>query len=653
MTYPAFRAVVSIVVLLAAGVSLHAQAPVSLGPLFQDHAVLQRGVPIAIWGTAGPGEEVVVAMAGKDVPAKADTSGRWTATLPAMDAGGPYTLDVRAGGGSAKTVGDILVGDVFLCSGQSNMEAGVAQSRGGGPAAARSANDKIRLLTVAHAGAPRPAAAFETTPSWQSAGPQSVRTFSAACYYFGREIHETRHVPVGLIQAAWAGTAIEPWMAESGLRAVPGFDARLDILHAYAKDEDQAQQQYGRLWEDWWRSQAAAAHTPWTAGAKDDDWTIVPALTNWKTWGVPVLANHDGMVWYRRDVTLTAEQAAKAATLALGGIDEVDQTWVNGRVIRNTFGWGTKRSYRLPAGALHAGENVIVVNVLSTWDAGGLMGPADAMAIEFEDGTTVPIGEGWVYRAVPLSAGRAPRAPWETIAGLTTLYNGMIAPLGPYGLRAVLWYQGETNADAPAGYERLLAGLMAGWRAQFGADLPFLIVQLPNFGAAPTTPVESNWADVREAQRRAVAADRRAGLAVTIDIGDADDLHPSNKRDVGLRLARAARKVVYGEPVFPSGAVPLAARREASRVVVTFGDVEGRLVAYSAAQAIGFELCGEGPGTCRFVPATVDAARVILPVGSTAGRAPTRVRFCWGASPVCNLSDGSRLPVGPFEVVIR
>jgi sialate O-acetylesterase len=642
----------TLVAAVTSAASASAQTSLTLGPLFRDHAVLQRGRPIAIWGTAGAGDEVVVALAGKDAPAKADASGRWTATLPAMEPGGPFTLDVRTASGATATIGDVLVGDVFLCSGQSNMEATVAQSRGGGMVTARSANDQIRLLTVPHAGASRPAPGFDTAQSWQSAGPQSVRTFSAACYYFGREIHETQNVPVGLVQAAWAGTAIEPWVAESGLRAVPGFDARLDILRDFGTEEPQAQQKYGRLWEDWWRSQAPAGGTPWTPDAPGD-WTSVPALTNWKTWGVPVLANHDGMVWYRRVVTLTPEQASKPATIALGGIDEVDQTWVNGRVIRNTFGWGTRRSYRLPAAALHVGDNVIVLNVLSTWDAGGLVGPADAMAIEFDDGTKVPIGEGWTYRAVPLAVGRAPRAPWETIAGLTTLYNGMIAPIGSYGIRAVLWYQGETNADAPAGYEQLLGGLMASWRGQFGAETPFLIVQLPNFGAVPTTPVEANWSELREAQRRAVASDAHAGLAVTIDIGERDDLHPSNKRDVGRRLARAARRVVYGETIFPSGPVPLGARREPSRVVVTFGDVERALVTYSSAQAVGFELCAAGPGTCRFVPASVEGARAILPVRAVPGWSPTRVRFCWGPSPVCNLSDASGLPAGPFELAIR
>ena len=258
----------------------------------------------------------------------------------------------------------------------------------------------------------------------------------------------------------------------------------------------------------------------------------------------PISATHDGMVWFRRSFSLTPAQAAGPATLSLGGIDEVDETWVNGRVIRNTFGWGSPRTYQLPAGTLRAGDNVVVVNVLSTWDAGGLMGPADAIALTLHDGMRVPLGDKWRYRTVPLGMGRPPRAPWETIAGLTTLYNGMIAPIGPYGLRGVAWYQGETNADAPAGYEPLLGGLMASWRSQFGADLPFLVVQLPNFGAVPTKPTEANWSEIREAERRAVAADRHAGLAVTIDIGEPDNLHPGNKRDVGRRLARAARHVI-------------------------------------------------------------------------------------------------------------
>jgi len=174
-------------------------------------------------------------------------------------------------------------------------------------------------------------------------------------------------------------------------------------------------------------------------------------------------------------------------------------------------------------------------------------------------------------------------------------------------------------------------------------------VQLPNFGEVPTHPMDSDWAELREAQRRAVNADPHAGLAVTIDIGEADNLHPGDKRDVGLRLARAARHVVYGEAVTPSGPAPLSARRESSDVVVSFREVEGHLVTYSANVAIGFELCGVVASSCRYVPGTVDGNRVVLPVAGTTGT-PARVRYCWGPSPICNLSDGSGLPAGPFEI---
>lgn len=627
------------------------QAKPLLNSLFQDHAVLQRDQPIRVWGIAAVGDQVTVTLDDHAASARADSAGRWAATLPAMPAGGPYSLEARTQSGARQVVSDLLVGDVWLCSGQSNMELTVSRSRNGDLAAMRAANDRIRMLTVAHVARAQPATEFEAPAAWQLASPQTVRTFSAACYYFGRELQESVKVPMGLINASWGGSAAEAWAGDEGLRSVEGFGERLDLLRLFARDEEAANQRLGRMWEDWWHAHAGDGSEPWRPEAPAADWPPVPEpMRNWKTWGVPVLANHDGMVWFRRSVELTAEQAARRASLSLGGIDEVDETWVNGRVIRNTFGWGSERVYPLPAGTLHAGRNTVVVNVLSTWDAGGMIGPADKLALVLDDGTKVSLAGEWHYRVVPLETGRPPRAPWESVAGITTLYNGMIAPLGPYGLRGAVWYQGETNADAPAGYDALLGGLMASWRGQFGAALPFLIVQLPGFGPVPTEPTESGWAEVREAQRRAVARDAHAGLAVTIDLGERTDIHPINKREVGSRLVRAARRVVYGEAIAPSGPIPLSARREGDRVVVTFGDVEGRLVSYSASQAIGFEVCGTAKASCRFTAAQVEPSRVIL---KAEGEAPARVRFCWGASPFCNLSDRSGLPVGPFEIDVR
>jgi sialate O-acetylesterase len=249
---------------------------------------------------------------------------------------------------------------------------------------------------------------------------------------------------------------------------------------------------------------------------------------------------------------------------------------------------------------------------------------------------------------VPDPVGYPPRTPWEPVGGLSTLYNAMIAPLGHFGLRGALWYQGESNTEEWQRYQGLLAGLMADWRRQFGNELPFLIVQLPNYGPQTTTPVESEWAGLREAQKQAVAHDPHAGLAVTIDIGDPQNLHPTNKQEVGRRLARAARHVVYGESIAPSGPVAVSATRAADTVVVDFRDVDGSLVTYSHESPIGFELCGASPQSCKFADAHLDGTHVELAGGTDA----QRVRYCWADSPVCTLFDKARLPAGPFELAI-
>jgi sialate O-acetylesterase len=626
-----------------------ADAPL-LDAMFQDHAVLQRDRPIAVWGHAGADAQLTITFNGKSVRAAADRAGAWRAMLPATPAGGPYTVSVRARSGAAQTITDVLVGDVFLCSGQSNMELPVRASLRADAEIAQSANDRIRLFTVAHAASATPLSDFTEPASWAAAGPDTVGSFSAACYYFARELQHAVDVPIGLIHASWGGSAIAPWISAQGLRAAGGFDQYLDLLSLYAHDRHSAYARMGALWEAWWRSAAPNAGEPWAPGASGD-WRALPEpMRDWKTWGVPETANLNGMVWFTRVVTLSAAQAAQAARLSLGAIDEVDQTWVNGEPIANSFGWGAERSYDVPAGVLHAGENTIVVNVLSTWDMGGMYGPPEHMQLAFANGEAAPLGGDWRYQLAPAGIGYPPRAPWESIGGLTTLYNGMIAPIGAYGVRAVAWYQGESNTGDASSYQSQLAALMSSWRRQFGAATPFLIVQLPNFGPAPIAPAASGWADVREAERRAVAADAHAGLVVTIDIGDRNELHPQNKQAVGRRLARAARHVVYGEDISPSGPQPVRARRDGADIVVSFTGVDGALVAYSARGPMAFELCGAAQDTCRYAEATIRGDDVVI---SDDGRAATRVRHCWGDGPVCNLYDGAGMPAGPFELAIE
>jgi sialate O-acetylesterase len=550
-----------------------------------------------------------------------------------------------------QTVSDVVMGDVFLCSGQSNMELPVSRTLNSAWEISRADDPNIRLLTVAKATASAPRAEFEAPPVWRAASPATVADFSAACWYFARDLEQAVKAPIGLIHASWGGSRIEAWITEAGLKRAGGFDDRLEAFSVYAHDPAAGEEAYAQMWQAWWTARAGKASTPWRPETDLRDWRPAPEpMRDWKSWGVPQLAEHNGMLWFRREVTLTAAQAAQPADLSLGAIEEQDLTWVDGRPVGASFGWGMDRSYALAPGVLHAGKNVIVVNVLSAgWGGPGLQGPSAKMALRFKDGGSVPLGGGWLWKFVPESYGLPPGPPWGPIVGLTATYNAMIAPLGPYGLKGVLWYQGEANADAPATYQGLLADMMGDWRRQFGPDLPFLIVQLPNFGPAPTRPAVSGWADVREAQRRAVAADARAALAVAIDVGMNDELHPPNKQAVGRRLSRAARSLIYGEAISPSGPQPVSARREGGEVRVTFKGAERGLVSYSGAPH-GFELCGMDQASCRFVAARIDGDAVAIPAPE--GLEPTRVRYCWGDGPVCTLYEGAGLPAGPFEIAI-
>jgi len=637
-------------------VAFAAETPPLLHAMFQDHAVVQRGQPVRVWGTAQPGETVKVELAGKRANARAGDDGRWDAQLPALKAGGPYTLTASAGT-QRQVVQDVLVGDVWLCSGQSNMELQVWRTLDARAEIAGADNDRIRLFTVPQVAEVVPAATFSQPVQWQPVNSDSVRDFSAACYYFARELQKTVDVPMGLVNAAWGGSRIQAWIGGEALRKLGGYDAELDVLARYAQDPVAAVGDWGQLWQRWWSSApgVAAGDQPWAEGAPMGDWRDAPAqLGAWERWGVPELAAFDGMVWYRTTIELTAAQAAQDAVLAMGPSDEIDMTWVNGRGVGSTYGAGGGREYRLPAGLLHAGTNTVVVNVLDTYRDGGLAGPASAHALHFADGSQAPLDGGWKYRVVPPEAGTPPRAPWQSAAGLSTLYNGMIAPLGSFGLRGALWYQGESNTFEHARYADLLRALRGDWRGRFGAGLPLLLVQLPNYGKPATAPGESDWAAMREAQRQVAAEDPRTGMAVAIDLGERNDIHPSNKQELGRRLARAARHLVYGEKLAPAGPVPVSVGRNGDAVVVTFGDVTDGLVAYGADGPIGFEVCGADAGSCHYAGAEIWNNRVTL--RAPAAHAATRVRYCWADSPVCTLydsnGDGTGLPAGPFELPI-
>jgi sialate O-acetylesterase len=649
--------------------------PRLLHGVLQNHAVLQRGRINRVRGSAGSGEIITVtlepAAASGAAPgntaasvttiaavtALADAAGGWSAELPALQAGGPFVLSVRSSSGLRQDVEDVLVGDVFLCSGQSNMDMQVLRASNSYDEIRNSSNDTIRMLGIRQADSPTARTSFKDAVVWQVAGPQTVPDWSAVCFFFARELQAATHVPIGLIQASWGGANIRPWISAGSLQRLGGYEAGLELLREYAANPVAAQSRFAStVWEPWWRegSGDSPGTEPWKPHSSG--WRAAPErLGDWRGWGVPELKDFTGSLWYRTRLTLTPAQAralnTRHASLTLGSINQVDQTWLNGQAIGNTFGYEADRTYEVPQGLLHAGENVLVTNIMSTYGPGGLLAKGAKRALHLPDGEEIPLAGAWEYRIVPTAMGYPPRTPWEPVGGLSTLYNAMIAPLADYGLRGALWYQGESNTSESNSYRALLETLMADWRGQFGADLPFLIVQLPNYGLPPAAPEESGWAQVREAERLAVAHDAHAGLAVTIDIGDAHNLHPTNKQDVARRLATAARHVIFGASAPASGPAPLAATRGAGEIEVQFRDVTGELLTYSHATPIGFELCGDAAGSCRFAAAQIEGSRVLLPIPP--GAAPTRVRYCWADSPICTLADRSRLPATPFELRIK
>lgn len=635
----------------AVSVSSAGAAPL-LHDLFQDHVVLQRDKPINLWGRGTPGETVTVTLAGASSQAQADASGLWRVSLPRMNAGGPHQLTARAASGEQQVVNDVMIGDVWLCSGQSNMVLQVHRALDSRSEIANSTNDSIRMLTVPLASSAVPQYEFAAPVKWLKASPATVPDFSALCLYTARELQKKDKVPMGLIASAWGGSKIESWMSVATLRAIGGYEEGVAALAASAKDPLAGAAHWGRIWEAWWREKTndRPGTEPWSARPRGD-WKIAPVERGyWEDWGVPELAEYNGMLWYRTHVTLTKAQAAQRATLAVGQVDESDTVWVNGRLV-GAAGPGNERSYELPPDLLRAGENSIVIAVLDTYASGGLPGPMASRALHFADGSSAVLDKEWRYLLPPPQAAVAPRAPWESVAGLGVINNGMIAPLANLSLRGVAWYQGESNTGEADRYQTLLKHFMADWRKQFGADLPFFIVQLAGYGPASTQPVESGWAQLREAQRLAVKEDGNAGLAVAVDLGERTDIHPANKQEVARRLARAIRHVLYGDPAPPSGPVPVRARREGESVVVEFTDITGRLVAYSARRPIGFETCGAAANTCEFADATIEGERVVL-TSVNAGSA-TRVRYCWADNPVCTLYDEAPLPAGPFQIEVE
>lgn len=622
------------------------EGQVRLPRLISDGMVLQRDTELKIWGWASPGENVTVEFTGAKYSATADQSGEWMAVLPPAKAGGPYTMTIAAG--NVLTVSDILIGDVWLCSGQSNMELPVRRVK---PLyeseIAAAENNMIRSFTV-------PKVFVFSGPQndlsggrWVTAGPETVLDFSAAAWFFAKEINRLYGVPVGILTSAFGGSPAEAWISEESLKEFPAHYNDLQQLRSDSYITNIETEDRLRIAE--WYSKLGKTDTGnLTPGARwyDEDLNTV----DWKSFNVPgyfsatPLKGTNGAVWFRKELDIPSRAAGLPGTLNLGRIVDADSAFINGKFIGTVSYQYPPRWYTIPAGVLKEGKNILTVKMISNIGDGGFV-PDKTYELAAGDFRISLEGE-WKYKVGAVM----PPLKGQTFFGYKPagLYNAMLAPLIDFSIKGILWYQGESNAGRPEEYKSLLPALIRDWRHNLGqGDLPFLLVQLPNFMEARETPGESGWALFREAQAEALKLPATA-MAITYDIGEWNDIHPLNKKDIGNRLALLARKVAYGdaEVVF-SGPTFKSMALNGRRIIISFDNTGSGLTVHGGKRPGHFAIAGED---MKFVwaKARIRGNRVILKNRNI--KHPVAVRYAWADNPAgANLYNREGLPAAPFR----
>jgi sialate O-acetylesterase len=617
------------------------------GP-YADNMVLQRSRPLTFRGSAGPGSVVRVELGEARAEVRADHQGTWEITLPAFEAGGPHTLRASSGD-DALVFENVLIGEVWVCAGQSNMEWTVAISPDAEETISQANWPMIRLLKVVRVADPVPRQQIEAR--WHVCSPATIGDFSKVGYHHGVELFRTLNVPIGLIDAGWGGTVVEAWTPREALLADDEMGPVVAEYEASRSRRDELAAAYAHRMKQW-APPPDPGNSKFAAGWADPatDISSWPTMTLPCWWEAGGLRFH-GAFWFRREVEVPPELAGRDLMLHLGACDKADTTYFNNEEVGSIpldapDGWRTPRDYRVPGRLVRAGRNTIAVRVFSNINNSGMTGPRDAMRLEAE-GWSAPLAGDWHYQVEHnLGWTVRPREPWGPGNPHTPsiLFNSMIAPLLPLAIRGVIWYQGESNEATSARYARLFPAMIRAWREAWQqGNFPFLFVQLPNFG--PDNSSTSYWSEIRHAQERGLIETATA-MVPTIDIGDPNDLHPPNKVAVGQRLAWAALAVAHDDPdptlLCPRIESVAFAGREVS---LTFGPLDGGLTAREG-NPVGFELAGADD---RLAPAhaRIEGAQII--VWSDLVPAPRSLRYAFADSPVPNLANRRGLPLPPFR----
>lgn len=622
------------------------QAEIKLPKLISDGMVLQRDHDIKIWGWGNPAELITVGFNAKKYETHANGGGKWQLTLPGMKAGGPYQMDIK--GDNEIIIHNILIGDVWVCSGQSNMEFNMGRVKDKYAAIiAASHNPNIRQFRV------KPSWGFSLkndveTDGWQAADPQTLSKFTAVGYFFARAINDKYKVPVGIINTSFGGSTAEAWLNNDAIQSFPEYVKKASYFKnpanvaAIVKSDK-------KIVDDWFNEQRKnddgfKSMPSWAEpGTDTTSWKNITIPGYWESKGV---GNIDGVVWFRKEIKIAKADAGKNAFLFLGNIDDQDSTYFNGQLIGSTNSKHAARRYEVPAKLIHEGTNVIVIRIIDTDGPGGFY-PDKPYELVLNH-NKIPLSGVWRYKIGTIMSVLPGAKLTKFYHEPTALYNNMIHPLTSYAIKGIVWYQGESNTSNPKEYRTLFPILIKTMRDSWlEGDIPFIYVQLPDYGKTDPNPSEGVWAETREVQTEALQFPN-TGMAITIGLGEWNDIHPSSKKEVGDRVALLAGHLAYGDkgttysgPLFKSMAVA------GNKIMVSFDNVGRGLVAKNGEPLHYFAIAGKDK---KYVWATakIDHDKVI--VWSDSVLAPVSVRYAWANNPEgANLYNKDGLPASPFR----
>lgn len=612
------------------------EAKIKLPALVSDGMVLQRNQKLNIWGKADAGEKVEVKFLNKNYKTTADPTGNWKITFPEQKAGGPYTMTINE-----ITLKDILIGDVWLASGQSNMELPMRRLTPLYADEIKNANNQnIRFFTVPQKYNFKSPQSELDGGKWEATNPQTILNFSGVAYFFAKELSQKNKVAVGIIHASLGGSPIQAWMDENSLKKYPEY---LDEAKKWQNDDlikstESGEQALSKAWYAELDQSDIGLNQHWeNFDINDSDWKTMNIPGSWED----KEGSFEDSVWFRKEINLTKNQAGKAAFLNLGRIKDADVTYINGTKVGNVTYEYPPRWYDIPAGVLKEGKNVIAVRITNGSGKGQFI--ADKPYYLEIDGNKIDLKTEWKYK---IGAKMEKMAPGTTFIRWkpTGLYNAMINPLINYSIKGAIWYQGESNTGKPKEYGDLLTTMILDWRNKWNQkEMPFFTVQLANFMEPKTQPVESNWAELRDQQRQVSLKVPNTGLAVIIDIGEWNDIHPLNKKTVGDRLALQALKIAYKKNIIADGPVYQSMKVEGNKIILSFKNGTDDFAPVSELK--GFAIKGKD-GKYEWAKAKIEGNKIIVWNDTVSN--PISVRYDWADNPDGNLKNKTGLPASPF-----